>query len=163
MARNLDLPKLISAADRRDFSAYTRLSNIEKKEFVYGVVLQWVNTITGSQLDNELYLRRVNDRMNQYGDLLWKHPDLAYALLASCGSGRALKHVYTKGIARTAQDTTLIDFLAIHWPGLNQDEANIILSKMDKAAFMQLLRETGLESEQEKKIVAAYGKSDRKN
>jgi hypothetical protein len=103
---------------------------------------------------------RFNKRFNLHGELMWQHPDLAYAMLASCGRGRALPHQYVKPPAKTVEETTLLDFLSIHWPGINQDEAKLLIRQMDKTEFTELLMSSGLEPDQEKKIAAAYAKSE---
>lgn len=160
MARNLHLPDLLTATDQRRFAYYDRLSDAAKKEFVYSIVMRWANSISGPQAEE--YLIKYNKRVNLYGDLLWKHPDLAFALMASCGSGRTLKHQYTKPVKKTVEDTTLIDFLALYWPGINQDEADLLLSQMDKKSFTELLQGSGRSPDDEKKIAAAYGKRESK-
>jgi hypothetical protein len=159
MTRNLDMPSVLVAADKRHFTYYNRLSEAAQKEFIYTIAMRWAQGLRGKLDDKEKYLIKFNDRVNQYGDMMWQNPDLTFAMMASCGSGRSLQHEYVKAPKKASSDEVLIDFLAIHYPGLNQDEANILISQMDKTAFTQLLKGTGLETEQEKKIAAAYAKT----
>jgi len=159
MARKLDIGRVLRAADQRDFTFYQRLRDDEKKEFVYSLVLRFCSSIAAPQKVSEDYLLRLNERVNQHGDTLWRHPDLVFAMLASCGDGKLRKHEYSKAGSATSRDRTLADFLCLHWPGTNDQEHEIILAQMDKAAFTQLLRESGLDAETEKKIAAAYAKS----
>lgn len=158
MARKLDIFRVLRAANLRQFRFYQGLNDEEKKEFILKIVLQFASTISSDMVAQEDHLIRVNERLNLYGDLMWKYPDLSYAMLASCGRGKVTKAVHMKAASPTVQDTVLLDFLAIHWPGINQDEAHILLSQMDKKAFDDLLQGTGLDAEREKKIAAAFKK-----
>jgi hypothetical protein len=160
MTRKLDIRPTLKAADERRFTYFDRLKDDEKKDFIYSIVLSWANTLDAHRDAAEEYLMRFNERFNLHGDLMWKHPDLAFAMLASCGRGRALNHRYVKPPAKTVEETTLLDFLSMHWRGINQDEAKLLIRQMDKADFTELLMFSGLEPDQEKKIAAAYAKSE---
>lgn len=156
MARNLDMRALLSAIDRRDFSFYETLQPEARKEFVYSVIMRWAHEVS------DAYILRFNERVNQFGDLMWKHPDLAYVMMASCGNGRTQRHNYIAAPKKEKEDTTLLDFIAIDWPGINQIEADILLSQLDKNSFADLVYGSILSMDDQKKVIAAYGKKRKK-
>ncbi len=157
MSRKLDMQALLRAMDRRDFGFFDRLDDDAKKEFVYSVIMRWAHD-TGSTA----YLELFNERVNQFGDLMWKYPDLAFAMMASCGSGRIARHNYSAAPKSLKEDRTLLDFLEVDWPGINQEEADILLSQMDKATFTDLVRSSTVHPNDQKKVLDAYGKKCKK-
>lgn len=158
MTRQLDMRELASAVDRRDFNFLDRQTEAAKKEFVYSVAMRWLHEIRGNTQFADDYIVRFNERVNQYGDLIWAHPDLAFRLMASCGTGRVQAHEYRAPPKSATKTDVIRDFLSLEWQGINDDEAEILLSQMDKKTFDLLLKESTLDPDEQKKVSAAYAK-----
>jgi hypothetical protein len=147
--------EVLPAADRRDFGFFTRLSDDQKKGFSAPVILR-AASIIGDGPQAARQIEKVNERANLNFHALYKHPDLQYRLIASCGTGRQQFHPWIAGAKSGKKTDKVTLFLARFHPTANDFELDILLSKFTDETFRQFVRSSGITDAEEKEVLEAY-------
>lgn len=154
--RRLDIDDVLTAIHRKDRDFYSGLSEEEKKEFSPFLTLRWLSATPG---DHSLhYLISCNEIANVRMDELRHYPELQYRLMTVCGVGRRQGKGYIKAARPSSSPSRVLDFLSRYHPRANDCELNLILSKMDRHEFNDLVEQSGLPERDAKAIKTAYSK-----
>ena len=102
-------------------------------------------------------LLMVNELMNVHMFDLYTHPELVYRLLASCGTGKTLKHQWLAGHKRKSENNKAFQLLEKHYPEANDRELDILMSKYTKVSFAKFVDDCGM-SVESKDIMKDYAK-----
>ncbi len=155
--RKLDIFQLLRAVDQHKLDWFSKQPEDAQKEFAPPVVLRWGSTVEGAQTAAYM-LWLVNERVNVHMYTLYKHPDLIFRLLASCGVGSPQKHLWIPMHKRKGGENKAIEFLATLYPEANDREAEMLMGKHDKKSFSNLLQECGIQPDEAKSLLKEYEK-----
>jgi hypothetical protein len=157
--RKLDIHALLRATDKCDGGWLSRQPPDARKEFAPVVVMRWAATVRNSH-EASVMLWLVNERVNVHLFDLYKHPDLVFRLLASCGLGVVLDHQWLAGHKRKAESNKAYAFLAKQYPDANERELKYLMSCHTKLSFSEFLAECGTQPDIAKEIIKAYDKQN---
>src|SRR5690606_18544385 len=88
----LDIFKLLSASDQRDFEFLSDQTEEARKAFAPVVALRWASAVEGALSDYAILA--ANKKANLHFFDISDHPDLQYRLIASTGTGKSLRHYW---------------------------------------------------------------------
>ena len=152
--------ELLRAIDRRDGDWFGRQPAEAQKTFAPPVAQRFAVTVAdGAEAAYMLWM--VNERVNRRLYDLYKHPELTYRLLASCGLGVLQKHQWLAGATRRHAGNIAVDLLASQHPEANDDEIAFLLSQYDRDGFGQYLDECGIQPAEAKQLIKAYDQLSR--
>lgn len=117
---------VLAAIDRRDKDYYLSLSDTERKNLIFLVVMRWLSSVSDRTGLAEYHLLMTNDVMNVGFWDLTKHPELQWLLISCIGSGQVQKHNWIAGPKRKARSSALDSFLNELYPGLNDTELALL-------------------------------------
>lgn len=155
--RKLDIFALLKAMDKCDGSWFSKQPEDAQKEFAPVVAIRWAATVKDGEY-SPLMLSLINERVNAHLFDLYKHPDLVFRLMASCGLGVSLAHQWVAGIKRKADTNKAFEILAKHYPEANDQELDYVMSCHTKASFSEFLSQCGIQPDQAKEIMKSYDK-----
>lgn len=152
----LDLTKTLNAIDAHDLGYFSRLKPEEQKGFASPVVLRM--TSSASAPLSEWALIAANEKANLYHFDLYKHPELQYMLMASCGEGRT-RHPWIPMAKKESGIGPKEEFLQRFYPMANADELKIVIQHLNQGNNLnEFLSRIGIQSDDikaAKKIFAA--------
>jgi hypothetical protein len=153
--RKLDIFDVLRATDRRDGNWLNQQSDDARKEFTPLVVMRWAATVVdGPESAYMLYM--VNERVNCDLYVFYRHPDLVFRLLASCGLGKVKKHQWLAGPTRKPQSNPAFNLLHEQYPEASDGEINLLLSLFDRVSFKQFVDECGVQPDDAKGVMISY-------
>lgn len=155
--RKLDIFQLLRATDRRDGNWFANQSAEAQKEFAPPVVLRWAATVEGGQ-EGAYMLWMVNENVNVHMYDLYKHPELVYRLIASCGVGKPLKHQWIPAHKRKGGENKAFELLAKMHPDSNDRELEMLMDKYTKETFSELVLDCGFQPADAKAVMKDYDK-----
>jgi hypothetical protein len=136
--KKIDLKSMLGAVDRRNKDFYEQLSEEQEKEFSPFMVLRWTSSVKGSKQLQSHYLTYANELLNKNFSILYKHKKLFWQLASVIGLGSNQFHPWI-GPSKKSKKDELTSKLSALYPGLNQDELNILLS--NKKTIQNMLDE----------------------
>jgi hypothetical protein len=155
--RKLDIFKLLAASDKNDGEWFSKQPQDAQKEFAAPVVLRWGATVNDG-LASVFTLLLVNERVNVHLYDLYKHPELTYRLLASCGTGESQRHQWIPPHKKKGASNKAYDLLAKHNLDANSGELELLMSLHTKESFSKFVDECGIPTAEAKEIIKAYVK-----
>lgn len=140
---------VLDAVDRRDLGFYDRMSEEEKKEFKKKsfVFLRAASCVAEYEDTAMDYLLAVNMFANKGWFDLAKHPELQWKLLALCGMGSRVRHTWID-MSKKESRNGFAKILEDKYPQLNDEELDLLESKMDKKAKKHFLEDMGYDDGQ---------------
>lgn len=144
MAYELNIWDTLAAIDQRKFGYWNSLTEDERKGFAPIVVLRWLSIISQPNEDAELLLFLVNEIANVNFFDLYEHPELQMLLMTSCGLGRKLNHKWLGMVKQPPKRSPVLDFLSTIYVQANDLELGIVLSKLGREGFVELLADCAL-------------------
>ena len=87
MAHKLDIFKVLSALDNKDYTFYDSLTDDELKGFTAYLTNKWMASVEGSKELQHYYLASTNHYSNKHLFDINKHPQLQYLSLAASSPG----------------------------------------------------------------------------
>jgi hypothetical protein len=145
MAKNkaLNIRNVLSSLDGNKYFEYNAFSDEQKKEFSPWLVSRYMSSVSGR--GSEFMLLSVNKTVNRWMGSLSNHKELVWMLLASCGIGGKVPHVW---IAPPKKGTsTLHDVFKKADPTLNDTEVGILLKTMSESDIKQFMIDNGVDDE----------------
>jgi hypothetical protein len=147
-ASTLTLQVELPAMDLRDMDFYKNLSDDHKKEISLWVLMRFMSS---SQAASEHHLMMVNDLVNHNFNVISKHPELQWKLLALCGTKRKQFHPWIappKGVKKNKIEQALID----HFPLMKDDELELLLQINTQEDLEQFFKDNGYDDKTIKEI-----------
>ena len=156
--RKLDIFELLRASDKKDLGWLARQPADAQKEFAPLVAMRWAATLPDGP--EALYmLWMINERVNINLFDLYKHPDLAFRLIASCGLGKSKNHVWLAGASVRKAVSNAAAKLVLEWyPDASDREIDILLEQHDRASFSRLVDDCGIQPTDAKEVMRAFDK-----
>lgn len=142
--RKIPIWEVQNKIDIRDFKYYDNLSNDEKKQVSFYPLLRMIYDVRGSKELELYYIQIVNTIVNEDFWKLSKHPELQWKLLASCGIGFKQKHGWIPQGKKKSKSPKLDELLYEINPLMNEEEVNIVKSKLTKEKITELTRGRGI-------------------
>lgn len=151
----LDLFKqTLPALHRRNGNFYASLSEEERKEIAPLVLMRWISAVD-STADADTMIWMVNELVNMDFWVLSKHPELQWRLMAAANTGRSQRNTWIPGTKK--KNLSKVDKLLLElYPSLNDQELNLVRSKLDKDSLKQLLRDMAMPDNEMKAIMNDY-------
>lgn len=151
----LDLGKTLRAIDTKDKDYYDSLSTEEKKGFAPVVLMRYMSSASDSNDEHAYHLIAMNDLVNVNFWELSKHPELLHKLMCSAAIGSERFHKWIPGLKKRNTNKIFV-FLTRVYPLLNNDEFNIWVQKNSIDDFKDLLRQYGVQKDEEKELTKHF-------
>lgn len=135
----LSLSVELLSMDMNNMNFYKELTNEQKKEISLWVLMRYMSS---SQNFSEHHLMMVNDLVNCHYNVLIKHPELQWKLLALCGLGKKQFHPWIpppKGVKKNKIEEIILE----HYPLLRDDELEMFLTMNTQKDLELFLKENG--------------------
>lgn len=140
---------MMQAIDNNDFDFYSRLDKEHKKAFSAWITMRCASSASGTAAYH--YLLMVNDIVNVDFNVLKKHPELHWKLLAVCGQGSQTYHPWLAP-AKGKTKSKLHKFLLEMNPNLNKEELDLLLAMNDKDDITELAKNNGYSDKEIKEL-----------
>lgn len=140
----LSINNEMAQLDLKNREFYDELNDEERKKFATYLMLRYAASVEGTADLQEWYLRVTNERVNQNFFDLGKHPKLQWLLCTTVSPGMGKFRHYWQAAKKKdgTSNTKSIKFLTKLYPGLKQDEIELMAELNDvkelKAAAKQM-------------------------
>jgi len=86
---DLDIFKVLEAADRKDYSWYSNLTEEQQKKFVPYVITHWMSAINATGVLGAYYVMStdVNANRHMFNERITQHPELQWLMLCAASPG----------------------------------------------------------------------------
>jgi hypothetical protein len=148
----LPLGALLNAIDTHQGDWLSRQPLEARGEFNPTVIIRMLSDLPHTDA-GATALCLLNERVNLRLYSLTKHPDLVFRLMASCGIGRRQRHRYLKPPKKRGLANKAHKFMLTWYPEANDAEIAILLTSLDLAGFEQMLDESGMQADGERKKI----------
>ena len=158
MADKIPLWKVLQKLDERDYTYYDNLSIEDKKQISMYPLLINMSCVEADSLLQEYYSIMTNNMANKGFWELSKYPELQWRLLAAAGVGFKQKHKWV-GAGKRLSKTPKIDELLLKInPKMNDEELNIVKSKLKKEELVEYTRNYGISDKDAKQYTEEFKK-----
>jgi hypothetical protein len=151
----LELSRVLAALDAKDRNFYDSLNEEELKGFSPFLAIRYASSVDHTMPEVcEYVLEAANRRVNPNFLDLKRHPKLQWLLLTTTSMGLGpMRHTWIKplGGKKTISDRTCA-FLSTEFPGLNQDELDILLATHSQEEILAYAADLGYQSDQIDKL-----------
>jgi hypothetical protein len=151
----LELNRVLAALDAKDRDFYDNLTEDERKGLSPFLMLRYASVVDHSMPEvAEYVLEATNRRVNPHFLDLKDHPKLQWLLLTTTSMGLGpMRHTWIKplGGKKTTSDR-ICAFLSTEFPGLNQDELDILLATHSQDEILAYAADLGYQSDQIDKL-----------
>jgi len=146
----LEIGRVMSAIDTKNYEFYNNLTPEEQKEFSPYPLLRSVSNTTSKNRDlQEWYIEMTNEMVNKnFFELSHKHPGLMYKLYATVGTGGTTFHGYLPSLKYKFDKFEKL--LGEIYPAMKADEIKMLASMMDKNDREELFDSMGFDKKQRK-------------
>jgi hypothetical protein len=153
----LDLGEVLNALDRQDYDYYGRLTEEEKKGYTPLVLMRYMSSLNAQNSKAAYAVMMANDLVNIGFWNLSKHPELQHKLLCLTGIGGRQFRPWLA--AKNSKKINKIDkWLIERFPGLNEDEIQILKSSHDSKTWAAFVKGSGASDAEVKEMIEAWKK-----
>jgi hypothetical protein len=151
MATKIDLKRILSAVDKRDYDFHDNLTAEEKKSFSPFVMMRYISNVKNNDIDlQEWFIERTNERVNKnHWDLSKNHKGLLWKLCATVGTGDQFYHPYMKAPSK-GKVNKIEKLLCDLYPAAKMDDIKVLAGLMTKADKEELFDKMGFDKKQRK-------------
>ena len=154
--KKVDIFNLLQNVDYRNLSFYNRLGDNEKKTFPIFVAMRWLSGISDSSSHHDDTLFYVNNVLNVDFDILSKHPELMWKLMACGGSGSKQRYGWIPSPKRSKTSNKVDEFMLRWYPGANDLELKILTGKMTRDEFEQFAKSAEADDRKIKELLEDF-------
>jgi hypothetical protein len=137
MKDKIDIKDVLLALDRKDLGFYNKLTEEQKKSFSAWTVMRFASSANSPDIAG-YYNIMINEAVNTNFNLISKHPELQWMLMAICGVGSKQYHPWIAPPKKKAKNKKQEILLQMH-PGANSLELDILEQTMSTEEFTQML------------------------
>lgn len=150
--RELDLTRVLSAVDNKNYEFYDTLTAAELKEFSPYVLLRYVSNIAATNSDvQEWFIEKTNELVNKHHWTLSKnHKKLLWQLYAATGAGIKSYHPYLSPLK--SQFDKFEKLLSELHPTYKMADIKVLASLMTNKEKIELFDNMGFDNEDRKKF-----------
>jgi hypothetical protein len=148
--RELDLTRVLSAVDNKDYNFYDNLTEAELKEFSPYVLMRFVSNVGSNDREiQEWFVEMTNEMVNKNHWVLSKeHEKLLWQLYAATGAGIKSYHPY---LASPKKELNKIEkLIAELHPAYKMEDVKLLASLMLESDKKELLDDMGFDKKQKK-------------
>lgn len=141
----LDIFKVLSALDKKQYDFYDQLSEEERKGFTALITMKWGASVSGSQELQHYYLAAVNHYANKQLFDINKHPKLQWLTLAAAAPGVGnQRHQWLKVKPKPKDKGSEIrKELAQMFPAMKDDDLDVLSKNITKRDLTKYKKELG--------------------
>ena len=140
--RKLDIKRVLSALDLKDYDFYQNLTDEEKREFSPVPLLRYASSVQGDRDTQEWFLRMTNKSVNKHHwSLLKDHKELLWKLFCRVGVGFKSYHPYIPGPKKEINkiETLLCEL----YPSRKLEDIKLLAKLMTKKECKDLIDSVG--------------------
>jgi len=148
--KELDLSRVLSAVDTKNYEFYDNLSTVELKEFSPYILLRFVSNVNSDDSDlQEWFIERTNELVNKnYFSLGKDNEKLLWQLYAATGTGYKTYHPYLPALKK--EFNKIEKLLADLHPSYKIEDVKLLASLMTDTEKDELLNDMGFDKKQRK-------------
>lgn len=138
----------LNAMDFSNKDFYKNLSEQQKKDIGLWVLMRFMSS---SQNQAEHHIIMVNDIVNDNFNVISRHPELQWKLLALCGTNKKQYHPWIappKGVKKNKLEAAILEF----YPLLKDDELELLISINGQSDWEEFFKENGFDDKMIKEI-----------
>ena len=147
-ANTLPLNLELSSMDMRDKDFYKNLSDVHKKEISLWVLMRYMSSCRGAA---HHHLTMVNDLVNVDFNVISKHPELQWKLLAICGTNKKQFHDWIPP-GKKAKKNRLEEALVTLNPLMKDDELALLQQINAREEFEEYFKANAFDDKTIKEI-----------
>ena len=142
----LDIFKVLSRIDAKDYQFYNDLSETDKKAYVSKVIIRW---LSGTR--DTLQIQLLNELVNPFIFSLYKHPDLIHKLMCISSTGNK-RYNWNKSLSKKTSSTPTLVSIVKQYYKYNTLDAIDALPLLADEDLMQYATELGMQKDEISKI-----------
>jgi hypothetical protein len=148
--RVLDLNRVLSAVDNKNYKFYDTLNDAELKEFSPYVLMRFVSNVASNDRDiQEWFVEMTNELINKnFFSFSKEHAKLLWHLYAACGAGVKSYHPYLPGMKQ--EFNKIEKLLAELHPTYKMEDVKLLASLMTQDEKNQLFDDMGFDKKDRK-------------
>ena len=148
--KELELSRVLSAIDTKNYEFYDTLSTVELKEFSPYILLRFVSNVDSNDSDlQEWFIERTNELVNKnYFSLGKDNEKLLWQLYAATGTGYKTYHPYLPALKK--EFNKIEKLLAELHPSYKIEDVKLLASLMTDTEKSELLDDMGFDKKQRK-------------
>ena len=148
--KELELSRVLSAIDTKNYEFYDTLSTVELKEFSPYILLRFVSNVNSDDSDlQEWFIERTNELVNKnYFSLGKDNEKLLWQLYAATGTGYKTYHPYLPALKK--EFNKIEKLLAELHPSYKIEDVKLLASLMTDTEKGELLDDMGFDKKQRK-------------
>lgn len=136
----VDIFELLQNADYRNMNYYSGLSENQKKSFPMFVAMRWLSGLGDSSSHRDDTLEYVNSILNVDFQVISKHPELWWKLVAAGGTGTKLRYGWIPTPKRSKASNKIDEFMLKWYPGANDLELKLLTERLTREEFEQFAK-----------------------
>lgn len=142
----LSINNEMAQLDLKNRGFYDELNDEERKKFATYLMLRYAASVEGNADLQEWYLRVTNERVNQNFFDLGKHPKLQWLLCTTVSPNMGKFRHYWQAAKKKdgASNTKSIKFLTKLYPGMKEDEIELLAELNDVKELKSLAKQMGM-------------------
>ena len=150
--RTLELTRVLSAVDKKDYEFYDNLTAAELKEFSPYVLLRFVSSVGSNDRDvQEWFIEMTNEMVNKHHWSLSKnHEKLLWQLYAATGTGIKSYHPYLPTLK--SQFNKFEKLLSELHPTYKMEDIKVLASLMTDEEKIELFDNMGFDKKDRKEF-----------
>ena len=150
--RTLELTRVLSAVDKKDYEFYDNLTAAELKEFSPYVLLRFVSSVGSNDRDvQEWFIEMTNEMVNKHHWSLSKnHEKLLWQLYAATGTGIKSYHPYLPTLK--SQFNKFEKLLSELHPTYKMEDIKLLASLMTDEEKIELFDNMGFDKKDRKEF-----------
>lgn len=148
--KELELSRVLSAIDTKNYEFYDTLSTVELREFSPYILLRFVSNVNSDDSDlQEWFIERTNELVNKnYFSLGKDNEKLLWQLYAATGTGYKTYHPYLPALKK--EFNKIEKLLAELHPSYKIEDVKLLASLMTDTEKGELLDDMGFDKKQRK-------------
>lgn len=148
--KELELSRVLSAIDTKNYEFYDTMSTVELKEFSPYILLRFVSNVNSNDSDlQEWFIERTNELVNKnYFSLGKDNEKLLWQLYAATGTGYKTYHPYLPALKK--EFNKIEKLLAELHPSYKIEDVKLLASLMTDTEKSELLDDMGFDKKQRK-------------
>jgi hypothetical protein len=148
--RKLDIKRVLSAVDNKNYDFYNSLTEDEKKEFSPYILMRYTSNVQGDRDIQEWFLETTNEYVNKNHWILSKnHKPLLWKLYAATGAGASAFHPYLAA-GKKEKAVKIEKLLCELYPAMKMDDTCVKASLMSKEDIEELFDKMGFDKKDRK-------------
>jgi hypothetical protein len=131
---------IMSAADKKDYNFYDRLTNDQKKQFSPYLLMRWFSTVEGITDISKYYTIATNEYINSNFWDIQKHKKLQWLCICAASPSIGKQKHYWLGNAKRESSNSLRNILMECFPDSKSNDIDLMLRVNSKEEIKEWLK-----------------------